>query len=164
MLQERLEPAWIDAFEALMRRCALNAGDTLAILCETQSRRVLPELARLAAARLGARSFTLALPTVFDTTTPVTRSTGASNALQQIAPVVQALAGSTLVLDCTVEGLMHAPELPTILRGAGGTQPRVVYVSNEHPRGAGAPAAGRHAGAAGQGAHQALARARARCA
>jgi 2,5-dihydroxypyridine 5,6-dioxygenase len=53
--------------------------------------------------------------------------------LQHLAPVVQALAGSTLVLDCTVEGLMHAPELPAILRGAGGTQPRVVYVSNEHP-------------------------------
>jgi 2,5-dihydroxypyridine 5,6-dioxygenase len=133
MLQERLEPAWIDAFEALLRRCAVNAGDTVAILCETQSRRVLPELGRLAASRLGARSFTLTLSSVFDTTTPVTRSTGASNAVQQIAPVVQALAGSTLVLDCTVEGLMHAPELPAILRGAGGAQPRVVYVSNEHP-------------------------------
>jgi 2,5-dihydroxypyridine 5,6-dioxygenase len=133
MLQERLEPAWIDAFEALLRRCAVTAADTVAILCETQSRRVLPELGRLAAARLGARSFILTMPTVFDTTTPVTRSTGASNALQQMVPVVQALAGSTLVLDCTVEGLMHAPELPAILRGANGTQPRVVYVSNEHP-------------------------------
>lgn len=133
MLQERIEPAWIDAFEALLRRCAVNADDTVAILCETQSRRVLPELGRLAASRLGARSFTLTLSSVFDTTTPVTRSTGASNAVQRMAPVVQALAGSTLVLDCTVEGLMHAPELPAILRGAGGTQPRVVYVSDEHP-------------------------------
>jgi 2,5-dihydroxypyridine 5,6-dioxygenase len=42
---------------------------------------------------------------------------------------VAALAGSTLVVDCTVEGLMHAPELPAILKG--GT--RVLYVSNEHP-------------------------------
>jgi 2,5-dihydroxypyridine 5,6-dioxygenase len=133
MLQERIEPAWIDAFEALLRRCAVNADDTVAILCETQSRRVLPELGRLAASRLGARSFTLTLSSLFDTTTPVTRSTGASNAVQHMAPVMQALAGSTLVLDCTVEGLMHAPELPAILRGVGGTQPRVVYVSNEHP-------------------------------
>ena len=44
-----------------------------------------------------------------------------------------ALAGSTLVVDCTVEGLMHAPELPAILKGANGTQPRVIYISNEHP-------------------------------
>jgi 2,5-dihydroxypyridine 5,6-dioxygenase len=42
---------------------------------------------------------------------------------------VSALAASTLVLDCTVEGLMHAPELPAILKGGA----RVVYVSNEHP-------------------------------
>ena len=49
--------------------------------------------------------------------------------LRQIAPVVGALAGSTLVLDCTVEGLMHAPELPAILKGGA----RVLYVSNEHP-------------------------------
>jgi 2,5-dihydroxypyridine 5,6-dioxygenase len=53
--------------------------------------------------------------------------------LQNIAPVVAALAGSTLVVDCTVEGLMHAPELPAILKGNGSSQPRVVYVSNEHP-------------------------------
>jgi 2,5-dihydroxypyridine 5,6-dioxygenase len=129
MLQERVEPAWIDAFETLLGRCALQAGDTVAILCETQSRPVLAELARLAAARLGARAFTLMLPTVFEPGRPAIRSTGASNALQNIAPVVSALAGSTLVLDCTVEGLMHAPELPAILAGGA----RVVYVSNEHP-------------------------------
>jgi 2,5-dihydroxypyridine 5,6-dioxygenase len=59
----------------------------------------------------------------------VARSTGASPVLRQLAPVVAALAGSTLVIDCTVEGLMHAPELPAILKGGA----RVLYVSNEHP-------------------------------
>ena len=129
MLQEKMEPAWIDAFEAVLRRCALHSGDTVAILCESQSRPVLPELARLAAARLGARSFTLVLPSVFESKQPVTRSTGASTAIQNIASVIAALAGSTLVVDCTVEGLMHAPELPAILRGGA----RVIYISNEHP-------------------------------
>lgn len=133
MLQEIIEPAWIDAFEAVLRRCALQPGDSVAILCESQSRPVLPQLARLAAARLGARAFTLQLTSVSEPNGPGVRSTGASNAIQKIAPVVQALAASTLVLDCTVEGLMHAPELPAILQGSGGTQPRVVYVSNEHP-------------------------------
>lgn len=133
MLQERTEPAWIDAFEQVLRRCALQPDDTVAILCESQSRPVLPELARLAAARLGARSFTLVLPSLFESKRPVARSTGASTAIQNIAPVIAALAASTLVLDCTVEGLMHAPELPAILQGAHGRQPRIVYVSNEHP-------------------------------
>ncbi len=133
MLQERIEPAWIDAFEAVLRRSALQPGDTVAILGETQSRPVLLELARLAASRLGAHNFTLVLPSVFSTHEPVSRSTGASPAIQQLAPVIAALAGCTLVVDCTVEGLMHAPELPAILKGNGVSQPRIVYVSNEHP-------------------------------
>ena len=129
MLQECIEPIWIDAFAEMLRRCAIQPGDTVAVLCESQSRPVLPQLARLAATRIGAKTFTLNMPSAFETNKPVPRSTGASNAIQNIAPVIAALAGSTLVLDCTVEGLMHAPELPAIL--AGGT--RVVYVSNEHP-------------------------------
>jgi 2,5-dihydroxypyridine 5,6-dioxygenase len=133
MLQELIEPAWLDAFESVLRRCALKPGDTVAILAESQSRPVLVELARLAAARIGATPFTLALPSVSDPAQPVTRSTGASLVIRQLAPVVSALAASTLVVDCTVEGLMHAPELPAILKGANGTQPRVIYISNEHP-------------------------------
>lgn len=129
MLQETIEPAWLDAFEAVLGRCALRRGDTVAVLSESQSRAILPELARLAAARLGAQVFSIVLPSVFAGGTPVARSTGASPVLRQIAPVVSALAGSTLVVDCTVEGLMHAPELPAILKGGA----RVLYVSNEHP-------------------------------
>ena len=134
MLQERIEPAWIDAFEAVLKRCALQPQDTVAILGETQSRPVLIELARLAASRLGAQPFVLTLPSVFGAAgEPVTRSTGASPAVQQLGPVIAALQASTLVVDCTVEGLMHAPELPAILQGNGSKQPRIVYVSNEHP-------------------------------
>lgn len=133
MLQERAEPAWIAAFEEVLRRCALQTGDTVAILGETQSRPILMELARLAAARFGVQLFTITLPSVFSTADPVARSTGASPAIQGLAPVIAALSGCTLVLDCTVEGLMHAPELPAILKGNGQTQPRIVYISNEHP-------------------------------
>ncbi|NIM39855.1 MAG: peptidase M29 [Hydrogenophaga sp.] len=133
MLQERIEPAWIDAFEAMLKRCALQPGEVVAILGETQSRPVLVELAHLAAARLGARCFRLTLPSVFSNGAPVQRSTGASPAIQHLQPVIAALAGSQLVIDCTAEGLMHAPELPAILKGDGQTQPRVVYVSDEHP-------------------------------
>jgi 2,5-dihydroxypyridine 5,6-dioxygenase len=129
MLQEIIEPAWIQAFETVLRRCALQPGDTVAVLSESQSRPVLAELARQAAARIGCHAFSLLLPTVFEGKRPQARSTGASTAIQSIAPVIAALAGSTLVVDCTVEGLMHAPELPAILAGGA----RVLYVSNEHP-------------------------------
>jgi len=50
MLQEVLEPAWVDAFEAVFARCTVHAGDTVALLSESQSGPVLVELARLAAA------------------------------------------------------------------------------------------------------------------
>ena len=129
MLQESIEPAWLAAFEAVLARCALRPGDTVAVLAESQSRPVIPELARLAAARLGAQVFSLVLPSVFPSNGPAIRSTGASPVLRGIGPVVGALAGSTLVVDCTVEGLMHAPELPAILKGGA----RVIYISNEHP-------------------------------
>jgi 2,5-dihydroxypyridine 5,6-dioxygenase len=128
MLQETLEPAWLTAFETVLARCALKPDDVVAVLSESQSRPVLVQLARMAAARMGCKCFGITVPTVFETG-PAIRSTGASTALRQLAPVVGALAGSTLVVDCTVEGLMHAPELPAILAGGA----RVLYVSNEHP-------------------------------
>lgn len=128
MLQEITEAPWLAAFESVLSRCGLQPGDTACVLSESQSRPVLVALARLAATRIGARAFALELPSPFEPGPPV-RSTGASMALQQLAPVVSALSQSTLVIDCTVEGLMHAPELPAILKGGA----RVIYVSNEHP-------------------------------
>lgn len=124
-----LEPKWIDAFEAELRGCALESGDTVAILYETRSRRELPDLARHAATRIGALSFGLEL-TSATAKHPLHRHLlGASTAIQALAPAVSVLGGSTLVVDCTVDGLMHAPELLSILKG--GT--RIVYLGNEHP-------------------------------
>ena len=47
--------------------------------------------------------------------------------------MVAALARVDMVVDCTVEGLLHAPELPTIMKGVDGHMPRLLMVSNEHP-------------------------------
>jgi 2,5-dihydroxypyridine 5,6-dioxygenase len=131
-----IEPHWITCFEALLCRCALQSGQTVAILGESQSRPELIEAMRHACSRIGAQVFTVSLPTlpvISQPSSPIIRSTGASTAIAGIAPVIQALAACQLVIDCTVEGLMHAPELPAILKGNGLTQPRVIYVSNEHP-------------------------------
>ena len=69
------------------------------------------------------------MPTPTPPSTIPVRSTGASDALGGLAPVVGALAAATLVIDCTVEGLLHAPELPAILAGGA----RLLMISNEHP-------------------------------
>jgi 2,5-dihydroxypyridine 5,6-dioxygenase len=129
MLQERIEARWVDCFAETFALCGVKAGDTAAILSETQSRPVNVQLAELALARLGARAFHLVLQSPRLAAPVPVRSTGASDAIGQLAPVVQALAACSFVADLTVEGLLHAAELPAILQGGA----RVLMVSNEHP-------------------------------
>lgn len=57
MLQERIEAKWIDCFAETFALCGVKAGDTAAILSETQSRPVNVQLAELALARLGAKAW-----------------------------------------------------------------------------------------------------------
>ena len=129
MLQQRIEARWIDCFAEAFALCGIKPGDTAAILSETQSRPVNVQLAELALARLGARAFHVVLTSPKLTAPVPVRSTGASEAIQAIAPVLAALSASVFVADLTVEGLLHAPELPQILAGGA----RVLMVSNEHP-------------------------------
>jgi len=129
MMQQRIEARWIDAFAQVFRLCGVQPGESAAILSETQSRPVLVQLAELALQRLGARVFHVVLPSQRPLAPVPVRSTGASDAIGGLAPVVTALAGSGFVADLTVEGLLHAQELPQILGGGA----RVLMVSNEHP-------------------------------
>jgi 2,5-dihydroxypyridine 5,6-dioxygenase len=125
----RIEAKWIDTFVGVFSLCGVQPGDACAILSETQSRPVLVQLAELALARLGARWFHVVVPTPRLSAPVPVRSTGASDAIGRLQPVVSALAGSVFIADCTVEGLQHAVELPEILRGGA----RVLAISNEHP-------------------------------
>lgn len=129
MINDRIEAKWIDLFADVFARCKVGAGDVCAVLSESQSRPLNVQLAELGLARIGARPFHVIVPTPRQTAPVPIRSTGASVALTDMGAALQALAASTFVVDCTVEGLMHAPELPQILQG--GT--RVLYISNEHP-------------------------------
>jgi len=129
MLNDRIEAPWLAAFEHTLGLCGLVPGDTVAILSESQSREIILQLAELALTRMGCHAFHLRVPTPASTAPVPIRSTGASNALQNLGPAISALASSSLVLDCTIEGLLHAPELSQILKGGA----RVLMVSNEHP-------------------------------
>jgi 2,5-dihydroxypyridine 5,6-dioxygenase len=129
MTQSVTEWRFIRAFVDQFRRCGLVDGEKVAILSESQSRPALVETARLAAQSLGGRVFDLVVPTPPSAHPVPIRSTGASQAIGHHDAVVAALAACDLVIDCTVEGLLHAPELGAIL-GAG---TRVLMVSNEHP-------------------------------
>ncbi len=129
MLSDRIEGKWIDLFAEVFALCKVARDEPCAILSESQSRTLNVHLAELALDRLGARPFHVIVPTARQTAPVPVRSTGASTALQNQAPALSALAASSFVADCTLEGLMHAAELPQILKGGA----RVLYISNEHP-------------------------------
>jgi 2,5-dihydroxypyridine 5,6-dioxygenase len=129
MLSERLEGKWIDLFAEVFALCKVRRDEPCAILSETQSRSLNVQLAELALHRLGARYFHVVVPTPRQTAPVPIRSTGASDALRGMDAAVSALAASSFIADCTIEGLMHARELPQILKGGA----RALYISNEHP-------------------------------
>jgi len=129
MLRDRIEAKWIDAFARVFELCKVQPGEACAILSETQSRRLNVHLAELALARLGATAFHVVVPSKpQDAPVPV-RSTGASNALAGQHAAIEGLKAAGLVVDLTVEGLLHARELPEVLSGGA----RLMMISNEHP-------------------------------
>jgi 2,5-dihydroxypyridine 5,6-dioxygenase len=129
MLNERIEGRWIDAFAEVFTLCGVGADDVCAVLSESQSRAVNVQLAELGLQRIGARPFHVVVPTRPQRAPVPVRSTGASDALGGYGPAVRGLAAATLVVDCTVEGLLHAAELGQVLAEGA----RVLMVSDEHP-------------------------------
>lgn len=124
-----IEPAWLDAFTSVFDRCRIGADESVVVLAEQGSRDVLIELSELALARLGRRYYRLVLPAPDAVLGPLVRSSGASVALTGQTGAVNALCAADVVIDLTVEGLMHAPETAQILKS--GT--RVMNISSEHP-------------------------------
>ena len=126
---DRIEERWIAAFDTVFGLCKVGKGEEVAILSETQSRRLNVELAELALLRRGARPFhvtvvSLRRPLPCRCAPPARRP-----ALQGLGPAIRALAASSLVVDVTVEGMLHAPELPDIIADGA----RLLMISNEHP-------------------------------
>ncbi len=129
MFEDRIESHWIDAFQAVFELCKVKSSETTIILSETQSRPINVHLAELALARLGANFFHLQVPTRPAEAGPIVRSTGTCLALTGQDQAVSALAASDFVVDLTLEGLMHARETGSILKGGA----RILNISNEHP-------------------------------
>ena len=120
---------WIDRYATQFRACDVGDATTAVVLSETASRPVIVETARLALESLGAAVVDVVLTTPANPGPVPIRSTGASEAIAGHGAAIAALVEAEFVADCTVEGLLHAPELGQILDG--GT--RVLMISNEHP-------------------------------
>ena len=125
----RVEWHWVERFGEQFARCGLGPQESAVLLCETASRAELVETAWLALQASGASCGRVIVPTPPNRGPVAIRSTGASVAIAHHRPTVAALQAADFVVDCTVEGLLHAPELGEVL-GAG---TRILMISNEHP-------------------------------
>ncbi len=120
---------WVERYAQQFDACMVVPGETAVVLSETTSRPSVVETARLALESLGAAVVDVVLTTPANPGPVPIRSTGASQAVAGNAAAIAALRAAAFVVDCTVEGLLHAPELGRILEGGA----RVLMVSNEHP-------------------------------
>src|SRR4051812_50153472 len=119
MFADRIEGKWIDAFAEVFERCAVRAGDTAAILSETQSRPVNVHVAELALLRLGAKPFHIVVPTPRNRHPVPVRSTGASAAIGGLSAGVAAPGAARLVVGCPGEGVIHGGGTPAALQARG---------------------------------------------
>lgn len=129
MPNDRIEGKWLAAFVRTFQLSKVNPGDEVPIVSETQSRSLNVQLAELALLSIGAKPFHVVVPTQPQKMSIPIRSTGASDALDGLTALAATLKACPIFIDLTVEGLLHAPQLPDLL--AGGT--RMLYVSDEHP-------------------------------
>jgi len=128
-LREVAEGKWVASFRRAFALNGIAAGVTVAVVAETQSRPVLLQLCGLALFDLGAQYSTILLPTPVQTAPVPVKSTGASNAIQGMRHVVESLKRVEVIVDVTVEGLLHAEEWPEIEEAGV----RLFTVCNEHP-------------------------------
>ena len=122
-------PAWLDAFERVFELCKLKPDETIIILSETGSRAINVELADDALTRMGFGFERVLVPTPPPAEGPIIRSTGATEALGGVPEVVDQLCKADVIIDLTIEGLMHARETGKLLQSGA----RILNISNEHP-------------------------------
>ena len=123
-------PSWCAAFKRVFELCRIQPNETVVVLSETGSRTINVELARLALTEMSLPFTDVTVASPPAPAGPIIRSTGASEALNA-APddVIAQLCGADVVIDLTIEGLMHAPQTPRILQAGA----RIMNISNEHP-------------------------------
>lgn len=123
---------WVKRYAEQFEACELKPGEVAVLLHEASSSPLIVETARMALEMLGAAVADVRMPTPANPGPLPIRSTGASQALAGHRSAVAACATADFVVDCTAEGLLHAPELGDILGGGA----RVLMISAEHPENA----------------------------
>ena len=129
MLDTPIQRHWLDAFIQLFTLCKPTSKETIVIFSESHSRPVNVMLAELALGNMGLGFSHVRVDSKPFKSLPIIRSTGATNALGGEDAAIAALADADLIIDLSVEGMMHTPQTPAILQSGA----RIMTISNEHP-------------------------------
>ena len=129
MLQERIEGKWLAAFRRVFALNGIGKGCPVALVYETQSRPVLAHLSELALYDLGANFCMLKMPSPPQTAPVPVKGTGTSMAIAGNRAAIEAMKACEVIVDCTVEGMIHAAEWPEVEEAGA----RLLVVTNEHP-------------------------------
>ena len=124
-----IEASWAKRYAQQFEVCELTPSETAVVLSETRSRPEIVQTARHALSLCGTTPVDVVVTTPPNPGPVPIRSTGASVALAANPAALGALTNADFIVDCTVEGLLHAPELGQILASGA----RVLMISNEHP-------------------------------
>ena len=124
-----LNPNWINAFVDVLSRCKIKHDENLVIFSETSSSAQLIEITRQALGQLSLSPTIITVETPNEPQGPIVKSSGASQALTGQVLAVSALKSADVIIDLSVEGLMHARETAEILQSGA----RIMNVSHEHP-------------------------------
>lgn len=123
---------WIQRYVEQFKACELTTGEVAVLLHEDASSPLIVENARVALEVCEAAVAEVRMPTPENPGPVPIRSTGASQAIAGHRAAIAACAAADFVVDCTAEGLLHAPELGAILGGGA----RILMISAEHPENA----------------------------
>lgn len=129
MLTDLIESRWVSAFAHVFELCKMHKRESIVVLSESQSRPVNLQLCELALGQMGLNYFHIKVPTPADIPGPIIRSSGACVALEGQPQVVSTLSECDVIIDLTLEGLMHAPQTGALLKAGA----RIMNISNEHP-------------------------------
>lgn len=132
MTESLAEWRWVKRYAEQFDACNVQPGEVTILLSEAASSARIVQTARLALEMCGAAVADIRMPTPPNPGPLPIRSTGASQAIAGHRAVIAALREADFVVDCTAEGLLHAPELGEILSGSA----RVLMISAEHPENA----------------------------
>ena len=126
---DEIQPHWIAGFATLFELCKIAPDEQVIILSETASSPLHVHLAKLGLGQIGRHYTHLELPSIPDPTGPIVRSSGATQILGTQPLAVRMMCEADIIIDISIEGLMHASQTGKILKS--GT--RIMNISAEHP-------------------------------